>query len=172
MTKTFDQLRLELSEDQLLDHKQTSPSKAYRSFFVLEPITHKGVTRVSVTARDEKMNLLWGSMICEGHLPASDPTPVALYSAMRSLIRQHLQDPKPRHETTADPYVAIEHCCKEIEKLLSSAKLNTLGIKKRSDKTNDRAAVIADSLWDALRLLSQTIRVSGIVGSRTEEVAE
>ena len=95
MKKTFDQLRLTLSEDELVNHELTFPSQAYRSYFVLEPITHQGITRVSVTARDENMNVLWGSMVCEGHLPSGETTPVALYSAMRTLIRKHLQDTKP-----------------------------------------------------------------------------
>lgn len=92
MAKTFDQLRLTLSEDELVNHELTFPSEAYRSFFVLEPITHQGITRVSVTARDENMNVLWGSMICEGHLPSGETTPVALYSTMLTQVSKQLQD--------------------------------------------------------------------------------
>lgn len=92
MTKTFDQLRQTLSEDELVNHELTFPSEAYRSFFVLEPITHQGITRVSVTARDENMNVLWGSMICEGHLPSGETTPVALYSTMLTQVSKQLQD--------------------------------------------------------------------------------
>jgi hypothetical protein len=172
MKKTFDQLRLSLSEDELLDHQLTFPGEAYRSFLVLEPITHQGITRVSVTARDENMNVLWGSMICEGHLPPGETTPVALYSAMRTLIRKHLQEPKPRHETTPDPYASIENCSREIDKLLTIAKSRTLDIKKRSEKTDDRAAVIADALWDTLRRLAHSLRAAGIVGGAEQERAE
>jgi len=172
MTKTFDQLRLTLSDDELVNHELTFPNQAYRSYFVLEPITHQGITRVSVTARDENMNVLWGSMVCEGHLPSGETTPVALYSAMRTLIRKHLQDPKPRHETTSDPYAAIEYCSREIGKLLTIANSRTLDVKKRSEKTDDRAAVVADALWDTLRHLAHSLRTAGIVGGAEQERAE
>lgn len=173
MSKTFDQLRQSLSVDDLLNHELTRPSEAYRSFFVLEPITHQGITRVSVTARDENMNILWGTMACEGHLPSGEPTPVALYSAMRALIRRHLQDPKPRHETSSDPYVAIEYCIREIDRLLDTAKTRTLAVKKKSETTDERAALVADAMWDTLRHLAHALRAIGIqAGTEQERAAE
>jgi NTP pyrophosphatase (non-canonical NTP hydrolase) len=169
MSKTFDQQRLMLSEEELLDHELTRPNEAYRSFFVIEPITHNGVTRVALTARDEAMNILWGSMVCEGHLPPGDPTPVALYSAMRTLIRRHLDDPNPRHEITDDPYASIEYCTAEIGRLIEAAKSRTLDVKKKSSMTDERAELVADILWDSLRQLSHAMRAVGIQGGSTEE---
>lgn len=169
MPKTFDQLRQTLTEDELLNHELTFPSEAFRSFFVLEPITHQGVTRVAVTARDEAMNILWGTMASEGHLRSHEPTPVAIFSAMRELIRKHLQDRKPRHELTADAYASIEYCIREIDGLMEAAHSRTLAVKKRSEKTDNRAALVADALWDTLRHLSHALRAVGILGSTEQE---
>jgi hypothetical protein len=172
MAQTFDQILKEHSPEEMLDTELTSPSKALRSFIVLEPIKHQGITRVSLTARDEQMRTLWGTIASEGLLPAGEPTPVALYSPLRQLIREHLQDPKPRYEVTDDPFASIEKCLLDIQRLLEVAKKRTLGVKNKNGKTTERAAVVADALWDCLRQLSQSLGVVGIKGSGSEDGAD
>ncbi len=173
MGKTFDQLLTEHSTDEMLDPELTDPAKALRSFVVLEPVTHQGVTRVSVTARDENMKVLWQTIASEALLPPGEPTPVALSSAMRVMIREHLQNPKPRHEVTDDPYAAIERCVGDIQKLLTIAKKRTVGIKVKKAQTHARAAAVADAAWDCLRQLSHSLGAVGIkTGADADGVEE
>lgn len=172
MAKTFDQLLKEHSPEEMLNPELTHPSKAMPSYIVLEPITHQGITRVSLTARDAQMRTLWGTMASEGLLPPGDPTPVALYSPLRQLIREYLQDPKPRHEVTDDPYASIERCVTDIQKLLDVAKKRTVGVKVKKTQTHARASAVADAAWDCLRQLSHSLGAIGIKAGGIEEEAD
>lgn len=156
----------------MLNHELTGSFKVLESFVVMEPVTHQGITRVSVTARDKKMNVLWQTIASEGLLPPGEPTPVALSSAMRVLIREHLQNLKPRHEVTDDPYAAIERCVGDIHNLLAIARKRTVGIKVKKPETHARAASVADAVWDCVRQLSHSLGAVGIKAGRAEDEAE
>jgi hypothetical protein len=171
MGKTFDQLLQDHSPQEMLNSELAHPAKALLSYLVLEPITHQGVTRVSVSARDERMQTLWGTMASEGLMGPGEPTPVAFYSALRSLVREFLQNPKPRHEVTDDPYASIERCIADIQKLLDVAKKRTVGVKVKKTQTHARAAAVADAAWDCLRQLSHSLGAIGIKAGEIEEEA-
>ncbi len=165
MNKSFDQQKMLLDKEEFLKESKTTPNKAIKSYVVLEPIEHQGVTRVRVTARDENLDVLWGVMISEGLMPSGNSTPVAIYSSLRNMIREKLSDPKPKHEITSDPYESISHCKAAINELIDESLKRTVQIKKKNAITNTRADDVASILWDTLQQLSYSLDKLGIKSS-------
>ena len=162
MQKTFDQLLVETGADNL-DPAQISPNSVIPTNIVLEPNSHQGVSRVRVTARDKDFKLLWGVNVSEGLMPAESPTPVAFYGQLRELIRENLTDPAPRHELSKDPFVAVQFCLLRIRDMLNKCEKETVLVKKKSDTTENRAANVADILFDALRQMTYDLSEIGIL---------
>lgn len=161
MQKTFDQILQQNNGE--IDGADVRPHKVIPANVVLEPNTHQGISRVRVTARDANFKLLWGVNISEDLMHAEHPTPVGVYTELRSFIRQHLSSTAPRFETTDNPFTAVSQLLSRIQDVLEKCKKNTMDVKLRSEQTEQRAKDVADILRNAFLQMTYELDQIGIL---------